>query len=238
MTVHEFIKEKPALIFDLFHTLTGTLYSLDNPPKTKKKYPYTSEFLNIDSNAWNDQLLKYSHDRLVGKLRDPYEIIKMMALAINPNIPDELIRQATENRLKSFEYELMSIPEENIEVLKKLKSMGKKLALCSNADAGEAKAFPDCPIAPYFDEIIISCDVGYAKPDKEIYELTLKRLGTSPKESVFIGDGGSDELPGARNAGLSTILMAGIVRPVRPDLIELRENDADYIIENMKELIE
>ncbi len=36
-----------------------------------------------------------------------------------------------------------------------------------------------------FDHIIASCDVGFAKPDQEIYAIALDRLNTSAKESVL-----------------------------------------------------
>ncbi|CAM3340555.1 hypothetical protein PALA111701_04145 [Paenibacillus lactis] len=41
-----------------------------------------------------------------------------------------------------------------------------------------------------------------AKPQKEIYLMACERLGVTPETSIFVGDGGSDELRGARDAGL------------------------------------
>lgn len=43
-------------------------------------------------------------------------------------------------------------------------------------------------IADAFDEIIVSAEVGYAKPDPQIYTLTLRTLGVKPEEAVFIDD--------------------------------------------------
>lgn len=42
-----------------------------------------------------------------------------------------------------------------------------------------------------------------AKPDKQIYLLPCERLGVALEEAVFVGDGGSTELEGAAEAGLT-----------------------------------
>jgi putative hydrolase of the HAD superfamily len=38
------------------------------------------------------------------------------------------------------------------------------------------------------DEVILSCEVGYAKPDARIYQLALSRLGVTPGSALFIDD--------------------------------------------------
>ncbi len=43
-------------------------------------------------------------------------------------------------------------------------------------------------IADAFDEIIISAEAGFAKPDPRIYQIALQRLGVAPIEAVFIDD--------------------------------------------------
>lgn len=39
-----------------------------------------------------------------------------------------------------------------------------------------------------FDDIVLSSDVGYIKPDHAIYKISLDRLSVSPSESVFVDD--------------------------------------------------
>jgi epoxide hydrolase-like predicted phosphatase len=43
-------------------------------------------------------------------------------------------------------------------------------------------------ISDAFEDIIISADVGLAKPDPRIYQLAIERLGVLPHEAVFIDD--------------------------------------------------
>jgi putative hydrolase of the HAD superfamily len=43
-------------------------------------------------------------------------------------------------------------------------------------------------ITDAFDEIIISAEVGLAKPDPAIYHLAAQRLGVEPQQAVFVDD--------------------------------------------------
>ena len=49
-------------------------------------------------------------------------------------------------------------------------------------------------------------------------------------------DGGSNELEGARNAGMTTIMITGIIRELWPDRIADRRRHADFVIEQLTEL--
>jgi glucose-1-phosphatase len=44
------------------------------------------------------------------------------------------------------------------------------------------------PIAEFFDLIVVSAEEGVMKPEPEIYERTLARLGRRPHEAIFIDD--------------------------------------------------
>lgn len=57
-----------------------------------------------------------------------------------------------------------------------------------------------------FDEVIISAEVRMAKPDREIFELIVRRLGVEPGEAVFVDDF-EKNIEGARAAGLKAVLF-------------------------------
>ncbi len=58
----------------------------------------------------------------------------------------------------------------------------------------------------YFKEKIVSGDVRCRKPEKEIYELTLKRIGKRPEECLFI-DNSVKNLDVAAELGIHTVLF-------------------------------
>ena len=53
-----------------------------------------------------------------------------------------------------------------------------------------------------FDEAIISYEQGIRKPDPEIYQCMIERLNLKPDECLYVGDGGSRELYGAKEVGM------------------------------------
>jgi len=222
------IDGKKAIIFDLFHTLTAIERSWG---------PFTYEILGVDHDAWNEQLLEHSPERLEGTVTDPAEIIGKLARAIDPTISDETIAKAVKSRAARFRKAVVDIPEQTQRVLASLKSQGKKVALISNADASEIEGWNDSPIAPLFDEVIFSCEVGSQKPKREIYEICLQRLGLSAKACAFVGDGGSNELKGAQSVGLTTVMITTHIEHYASDKLAARRTHADFVIQELGELV-
>ncbi|HEX7975936.1 MAG TPA: HAD family phosphatase [Anaerolineales bacterium] len=74
-------------------------------------------------------------------------------------------------------------------------------------------------IADAFDEIIISAEVGVAKPDPRIYQIAIKRLNVAPSEAVFVDDF-LKNVEAARATGLYGIQFMSPVQ-VRSDLEQL-----------------
>jgi len=221
---------KKAYLFDLFDTLTG--YESD-----WSSIPGASSMLGVDSRKWNEQLLLYSADRLTGKLRDPFRIIREMAHALDPSIPDELIREVVTRRTNRYMDALLNIPEENIETIRTLHRQGKKIALLSNADVMECKGWDQSPLKSFFDLAAFSCETGFAKPDPQAYLYCMQKLGVHPEECVFVGDGGSNELAGAKNLGITTVFISGKMRLKQPDLVTPRILQSDFHIESIPELL-
>lgn len=231
MTVASIVDGKKAVIFDLFHTLTSVEAS------SSQGLPSTSDLLSVDAVAWNEQMMNTSRERLVGLKTDAFEIIAEMARAIDPTLSDERIKLASDNRLTRFRAAVLDIPEETVAVLRELKARGKRLGLITNADVTEVAAWGENRIHHLFDSTIHSCAVGLAKPDRQIYELSLRELDVEAADALFVGDGGSDELEGARRAGITAVMFTGVVQWLWPDRVAERAWQADYVIERLAELI-
>ena len=203
------VEARQAVLFDLFHTLT----SLGN---TGTARPRTADILGVPPDLWFKQMVDTADDRYVGKIKDPVEITRRLAWAIDPAVPEQRIREATAYRLDRFKGALAGVPEVTERTLVALKTMGKKIGLISNADVVEASGWDESPIASLFDSVVFSCNVGYAKPQREIFDLALREMELDPDECLFVGDGGSHELEGARGAGLTTVMITGHIRKLVP----------------------
>ncbi|MDH4211150.1 MAG: HAD family hydrolase [candidate division WOR-3 bacterium] len=219
-----------AIIFDLFHTLTSADI-MRLPGKG------TSELLGVSREDWNRQLLVHSEERLRGKMTDPFGIIEKMAHAIDPGIKNETIKGAVTNRITRFKQALVHIEENTLTTLVALKKKDKLLGLISNADVNEILGWHDSPLRNYFDSVIFSCKVGYIKPEKEIYMKCLEELGVLPEEALYIGDGGSDELKGAKEVGMTTVMTIHVIKHFWPERIAKAREYADFEIDGLAEVL-
>jgi putative hydrolase of the HAD superfamily len=219
-----------GVIFDLFHTLTG-------PESVWSDLPSTSEVLGIDRRAWDDVLIRRSRWRLCGAERDPYTIVRMLAHDIDPSIPEERLREALKVRIQRFRDSLMRVPVENIAALKRLRESGLRLGLISNADAMEVAAWAESPLAGCFDAEIFSCDAGAVKPEPAIFAQCLDALGLPAADCLFVGDGGSDELAGAKTVGLSTVFVSGVMAELWPERVAERLAISDHHIIWLPEIL-
>ena len=219
-----------GIIFDLFHTLTG-------PESASAHLPKTYEVLGIDANAWNEAILEHSRWRLTGEVRDPVRIVRRLAHHVDPSIPEHLIVRATLARQRRARAALKSIPPQNLHLLATLRAYGLRLGLISNLDASEFDGWPDCPLCGAFDAEVFSCEIGLVKPDVAIYELCLRRLDVTADECIFVGDGGGNELAGARQAGLYTIFFSGVIRELWPERIAARVQSADVHVGVLSDIL-
>lgn len=125
----------------------------------------------------------------------------------------------------------MNVEFEIIETIQKLCDKG----IISNADIIDAMYWTESPLYKLFDDAIISYEVNCLKPNCDIYNIAIKRVNVNPNKSVFVGDGSSDELLGARKVGMKTVFTEylDIKDPYeRKKIMEV----SDYHIVNFTEL--
>jgi HAD superfamily hydrolase (TIGR01509 family) len=94
---------------------------------------------------------------------------------------------------------------DSIPTLKEARARGLSLALLSNLAAPYKQPVYDLGLAEHFDALVFSCDVGFAKPDPRIFEHLARTLGLEPAQVLMIGDTRSDDVSGAKEAGLHAL---------------------------------
>ena len=96
---------------------------------------------------------------------------------------------------------------ETLEVLKDLKRRGLKLGVISNFDSRIYSVLDSLGIREFFDAIILSSETGFCKPDPEIFQAAIRKLGVPPSETLLIGDSPHDDVEAGMRAGLSAVLI-------------------------------
>lgn len=99
---------------------------------------------------------------------------------------------------------------DTIPVLEELRDRGYKIGLLTNSFLPmwmrdvELEVYD---LLQYFDARVTAADVGYLKPHPFIYQRTLELLGTTPEKAVFVGDRPKNDIAGANDSGLISVLM-------------------------------
>lgn len=81
----------------------------------------------------------------------------------------------------------------------------------------------------YFDDVVVSGDLGVAKPDLAVFRHALARLDADAARTTMIGDSIDRDIDGATAAGMSAVWLNrfGAPRPEgRPEIVEITSLDA------------
>jgi putative hydrolase of the HAD superfamily len=226
-------QNKPILIFDLFHTLIS--FKADHIPGRS-----TSAILGVQEDLWNHLLWNYSGRRLKQRFSDYSMILADLCAELekqgHPKIAELTIKEAAQARAERFAANLRQPSPHRLEAVRLLSKAGFRLFLLSNADSMECAAWNLSPFAQYFEGAFFSCDIGAAKPEAEAYQIVLEAAGVGPEAALFIGDGGSSELAGAKALGIRTILTTEILAASWPEKVEARRKDADWVVSSLSEV--
>lgn len=106
--------------------------------------------------------------------------------------------------------ETMSVGREiNMQLLdyiKELRSSYKTGMLTNIGKGGLSTLFKFGFLDQYFDKVVTSSEIGYAKPEARAFEITAERLAVRLDECVFIDDR-EPYIEGAQHVGMKTILF-------------------------------
>jgi putative hydrolase of the HAD superfamily len=93
-------------------------------------------------------------------------------------------------------------------VLARLRAGGARLAVVSNWDVSLHDVLERTGLRALVDAVVISAELGAAKPDPAIFRAALDRLGATATEAIHVGDSVEHDIAGARAAGLEAVLVA------------------------------
>lgn len=93
------------------------------------------------------------------------------------------------HRFREIFFAALDPNEPMIELMRELKISGKRMALLTNnVQEWEPLWRTMLPVDEIFEMVIDSGFVGYRKPERQIYEITLERLGLPAEACLFVDD--------------------------------------------------
>ena len=187
-----------AVVFDMFETLvtlfTGRTYFSEDMAKDVG-------FADLENYRKEWHLTEY--DRSTGNLSIEEALTRVFkAIGI---YSEEKVRTIVNNRLAALQDTFDAIPAESFQLLNALKERRIKIGLITNTFSDERDLIKASALFPYFDVALISYEQGICKPAPEMYQRMIEKLGVEAGECLYVGDGGSRELYGAREAGMKAV---------------------------------
>ncbi len=82
-----------------------------------------------------------------------------------------------------------------------------KLGLITNGWENQRRKLELEELHKKFEIVVISSEVGMAKPDPRIFMMACAALGVSPSEAIYVGDLYDLDVQGAQNAGLQPVWL-------------------------------
>ena len=193
-----------AVLFDLYETLvTESGAEIRNAGAL-------GESFGLDARAYRREWKQLRPFVLCGRLTFQAALTEV-GERLGVAIPLELVQRACEERTRAKSSIFRRIDPALVALARELRQRGMRLGVVSNCMAEDVLGWPDSALAPEFDCTMFSFMAGVVKPDVEIYLEALQRLGINAGDAIYIGDGGDDELAGARRAGLSAAQAAWFV---------------------------
>ena len=211
------MKRYDAVLFDLF----GTLIDIWPQSAYDQANERVCAVLGVPAQDYRRLWMECSPQRNAGRFGSTEGDIRHACGLLGVKPTPARVAEATRIRLDLQRRNQAPRPGA-IETLRKLRLDGYMTALVSDAFLDVTRVWSESELAALMDAAVFSCDMGVTKPDPAIYNEACRLLGVTPDRCLYIGDGGSGELAGAKSLGMTPVLIRvdydHEFDPRRPDL--------------------
>jgi putative hydrolase of the HAD superfamily len=194
-----------AVLFDLFETLVTE--SGIQPTRASHLAPA----LGLERDAYRKEW-KARRPGIVRGQMSFAEALRDISQTLIGRADQAAIHDICQQRIREKAVAYAQIHDGVAALVTALARRGVGLAVVSNGFEEDVLGWSRCALAADIRCTAFSCREGIAKPDPEIYLRAVLRLGVDPATTVYVGDGGDDELAGAAGAGLRAHRAAWFVR--------------------------
>jgi len=189
-----------AVLFDFFGTLTCAV-------SRGRAHRHIARWLGCDPRAFTAVLDETFLERARGGYGPPAHALRLVTEAVGGRPTRSQLALAQPLRMAAVEADTQ-LREDAVPVLRALKARGLRTGLISDCGPELPGYLPKLPVAKLLDTWVYSIEVGVCKPDPQIYRTACRRLAVDPRDCLYIGDGGSQELTGARAVGMTAVRLA------------------------------
>lgn len=178
-----------------------------------------------------DKFFMREHKGLLCKSKEefmPYYLKKLLEV-LNIKVDRNILLHEINKREQKYQ-KIWYTYDSAVSVLTTLKQNSIRSGIISNWDNTSRKVLCQNNLDDLLDEIVISSEVGYSKPQKEIFDFALKRANVEPDECLFVGDNYYDDIVGSSKVNMKSLLINPYGK------VGIEELNYAYIISNISEL--
>ncbi len=140
-----------------------------------------------------------------------------LSQSANEEIFTRLLRDFTDEPLASALYSTMTeswfVYEDTLPVLDALREQGITTAIVSNMALNLNEILTRMGIPDCVDHVFYSAQLGYVKPNPEIFLAVAEVIGIGPKDLLMVGDNALDD-GGAGAVGIRTLILPRTTGPI------------------------
>ena len=132
---------------------------------------------------------------------------KVVKLTFQPSYSGDLMDELFEELWELFARgEPWKLADQAVQTLTMLKDQNYRLAVLSNNDSRLRSVLRDLQVDHLFEHLFISSELGFEKPQREIFQAVEKTLQVNPQEIMHLGDSYSRDYFGAEESGWNPVL--------------------------------
>jgi FMN phosphatase YigB (HAD superfamily) len=166
------------IVFDLYNTLI----------EIQNKKHYFIKLYKMSYNGFNLKILDYITLIMTNNLNDLFSLLPIeFKILYHENIS-----------ILNEELNSIVIFDDVLNILGELQKEAR-LYIISNLATPYKIPIYNLKLVHYFENIIFSCDYGYIKPSKKIFQLVENNTKCKKQEILMIGDSEKSDIQGARN---------------------------------------
>lgn len=187
-----------AIIFDLYGTLI-------HEPDFEECFVALAATSGVDLADYRVARQQTVPDATTGRLATAEARARAILAHLGRPVGDGLVERLAEIE-RATRWSGVRLYPTTLPTLRALRERGYRLGLVSDCTAVMGRPIPEqFGLLPLLDAVALSYEVGHAKPSPAIFHAATDALGVEPASCLFVGDGGSDELNGARALGMTTV---------------------------------
>jgi putative hydrolase of the HAD superfamily len=226
-----------GIVFDLFQTLVDPE---EFRPKEYRRAQAAADILGLDKVAFFAYWKETQQERMTTS-KPELQYVKDFVVNSGKTPPSSRALERADEALGCYEDLALLKPRKDVVApIKRLASRGYRLGLLSNTYERFVREWPNSPLASSFDATAFSDEIGVMKPERKAYVVILRRLRLDAKVCAYVGDGGSQELIGAKGAGFRRVVFMKkfVSRNGMKNAEELQEiaGQADVSVDDFEDL--